>query len=991
MIRLKKCVSAVTAAAIMFTFVFPAQEARLPVYAAESDAKAQSGKMFIDEEELKKEVIKDFSQKMELKAENVTGSEPWNSDQTNGVANVVDGDYNTFFDGVEEGWVEIDLGSEVKVGVIGYAPRPGMQWRCEGGEFFGSNDGVAWTPIYQIGTVPPNGISYVCFNEFNGELASAPSYRYIRYEQMSKEGKECANIAEIEVFSLKDGFQFPDSLQSWVAYYEGKMEQKKAEGHSYTPESQDGFDRALAEAKALFGSADEAAKSEARNKMIEAFLALKEVFAFIKSELPTIAPAASLQQVLPTAISVQYEEENEPHEEGVAWSGLPGATVLGSVEVTGTLESGRIFTHDISLYDEKMVYFFDCNAGTSPSPYFNQLEDVLQDQLRNTAADQAYSEKTKAGYAGILGTDMEGKAGADMWSRGYQAKEGKDLEYAFHLEPGEYKAVGGYQDWDGVDRQMDMAVSVSWEGQTVELAAKEVTLPKGGRRQEDIAFSLDHEADVTITVGKSGENSPVLSWVAVMQETKYDKMDTDKELLAEAIRKAESLKKEDYTSQSWNSTSARRQRALDAAKEAKRSEILTQAQVDAAAAELVEALQGLVTVKSALEEGIKANTVAGSEQSKYTAASWEAYDAKLQAALALLEKETLTENEANKALKDLVAAKAALAYSDKTQLDAAISQAEQLKQEEYTQETWSVFAQKLTDAKKVQASKEASQAEVDAAKEGLMAARDALVTIKSVQEALKRDLEAVIKANTVADSEKGQYTEASWNAYKSVLEEAKGLLADGSLTAEDVAKMGQSLRDAKSNLEKKRVTKKNQAIRYSKSLQKAYGAKAFRLDAKVTVGDGRLSYRSSDKKVAVVDKNGKVTLKGSGVCTITATAAATALYNKKSVSISLKVTPKKPVLSSAKAVKGKKLAVKWKKVSKADGYLIQYALKKDFKGAKKIEVKKPGITSATMKGLKAGKKYYVRICAYKKVKINKKNTKLCSAWSAKKTSEKVKK
>ena len=104
MIRLKKCVSAVTAAAIMFTFVFPAQEARLPVYAAESDAKAQSGKMFIDEEELKKEVIKDFSQKMELKAENVTGSEPWNSDQTNGVANVVDGDYNTFFDGVEEGW-----------------------------------------------------------------------------------------------------------------------------------------------------------------------------------------------------------------------------------------------------------------------------------------------------------------------------------------------------------------------------------------------------------------------------------------------------------------------------------------------------------------------------------------------------------------------------------------------------------------------------------------------------------------------------------------------------------------------------------------------------------------------------------------------------------------------------------------------------------------------------------------------------------------------
>ena len=62
----------------------------------------------------------------------------------------------------------------------------------------------------------------------------------------------------------------------------------------------------------------------------------------------------------------------------------------------------------------------------------------------------------------------------------------------------------------------------------------------------------------------------------------------------------------------------------------------------------------------------------------------------------------------------------------------------------------------------------------------------------------------------------------------------------------------------------------------------------------------------------------------------------------------------------------KALKVKWKKVSGVTGYQIQYGLKKYFKNAKKVTVKKAATVSKTVKKLKAKKKYFVRIRAYKK-------------------------
>lgn len=98
-----------------------------------------------------------------------------------------------------------------------------------------------------------------------------------------------------------------------------------------------------------------------------------------------------------------------------------------------------------------------------------------------------------------------------------------------------------------------------------------------------------------------------------------------------------------------------------------------------------------------------------------------------------------------------------------------------------------------------------------------------------------------------------------------------------------------------------------------------------------------------------------------------------------------KIKVKKAKITSLK-VSRKKIKVKIKKVSGAKGYQIKYSTKKSFKKkyTKTITVRKP---KATLKKLKKGKKYYVKVRAYK-LDTNKK--KVYGKYSIVKRSKKVK-
>ncbi len=118
-----------------------------------------------------------------------------------------------------------------------------------------------------------------------------------------------------------------------------------------------------------------------------------------------------------------------------------------------------------------------------------------------------------------------------------------------------------------------------------------------------------------------------------------------------------------------------------------------------------------------------------------------------------------------------------------------------------------------------------------------------------------------------------------------------------------------------------------------------------------------IRYASSNEKVAAVSVSGHIIPKKCGKATITVRTKD----DKKRVTVI--VEPKKvgTALSSGKAGTMK---VSWEKQKGASGYVVEYALSRDFKkiaGRKRVSAKKG---KATIQGLVPGKKYYVRAKAY---------------------------
>ncbi|MFG6383104.1 MAG: MBG domain-containing protein, partial [Lachnospiraceae bacterium] len=168
------------------------------------------------------------------------------------------------------------------------------------------------------------------------------------------------------------------------------------------------------------------------------------------------------------------------------------------------------------------------------------------------------------------------------------------------------------------------------------------------------------------------------------------------------------------------------------------------------------------------------------------------------------------------------------------------------------------------------------------------------------------------------------------------------------------------------------------SITCKKTLYKvAYGTKPFKINAS---SKSKMTFTSSKPKIAAVNKDtGKVTIKNTGIATITIKAG------KVSKKVTIEVSPKKPSVKSAQAVKGKKLTVKWAKDKMASGYQVQVSTDKKFK--KDMKSKKISKTSYTFTKLKTGKKYYVRLRSYKESDKGL----LYGTWSKVKLSSKIKK
>ena len=331
---------------------------------------------------------------------------------------------------------------------------------------------------------------------------------------------------------------------------------------------------------------------------------------------------------------------------------------------------------------------------------------------------------------------------------------------------------------------------------------------------------------------------------------------------------------------------------------------------------------------------------------------------------------------------------------DRTGLQAVLATVPSEKEDAYTSTAWKNYKNVLTAARLKCADAMASQADLDQA---VLDVNEALSALENAKRGNKTVLTAMYHA--YASDVQGSYTADTWNAFCSALQNAKAVIDDQDAMQAEIDIALAALVSARNNLTIPAgsgntttvTTKADQQITVKDSYTKTAGDKAFTISAKLTAGNGTLQFASSDERVATVSSRGRVTVKGAGICKITVTATATANYHAKTAEILIKVNPKQAAVKSIKAAKGRKMTVKWAKDSSVSGYEIQYALKSNFKGAKKVTVKKASAASTTIKKLKAGRKYYVRVRAYKDGSVNGQTEKLYGAWSKAKKTSKIKK
>ena len=116
----------------------------------------------------------------------------------------------------------------------------------------------------------------------------------------------------------------------------------------------------------------------------------------------------------------------------------------------------------------------------------------------------------------------------------------------------------------------------------------------------------------------------------------------------------------------------------------------------------------------------------------YTADSWQVLEAALMDAITVLADETATQAQINAALEELSAAVEALVEAvrvDKTALAEAITQAQGLSQANYTAQSWQAMVAARTAAQGVYDDPDATQTQIDTARNNLTAAIIALVPV----------------------------------------------------------------------------------------------------------------------------------------------------------------------------------------------------------------------------------------------------------------------
>ena len=331
-----------------------------------------------------------------------------------------------------------------------------------------------------------------------------------------------------------------------------------------------------------------------------------------------------------------------------------------------------------------------------------------------------------------------------------------------------------------------------------------------------------------------------------------------------------------YTNATWNTF----QSALGNAQTTAANKNAKQAQVDAALAALNSAHSGLARTGQVNKTGLNAkiDAVKNTAKGDYTNASWNTFQGALSSAFSVTNSAGATQAQVDAAHLALNNAYSGLAFNpaNKTALGAKINAVKNTAKGNYTDASWNTFQSALTSAQSVAANASAAQAQVDAALAALNSAHSGLKLKVTVNKTALNN-----RINAVKNTAKGNYTDATWNAFQSMLSSAQSTAANTSATQAQVDAALVSLNAAFAGL--KLNQQKPQAV---SSTNVTLG---YRASQTLQVKGEGITWSGGNNYVSVNAKTGEITsLKSFGK---SGTAVITASNAVGDVKFNVKVQP----------------------------------------------------------------------------------------------------
>ena len=309
---------------------------------------------------------------------------------------------------------------------------------------------------------------------------------------------------------------------------------------------------------------------------------------------------------------------------------------------------------------------------------------------------------------------------------------------------------------------------------------------------------------------------------------------------------------------------------------------------------------------------------------------------------------------------------------DKAKLAAEIASVKDLKEADYTKESYADLKNALAKANTLKDKTDVSKAEIEDAIKDLNDAKDALVLQETADlEKAKENAANTLKdAAAIADAGQKDYEEASWKVFDAAYKALKNAPADADKAT--LESLTLALRNAQAALKKAETP----AVALDAPKVKAAKAKVTKTGVVVNVTVEAVKDAASyDVYRVVKGKATKVGATAAGKTTVKDKKAVKgASYYAVAVSKDGKAVSKAGAAVAVKLAKAPKIQkatagsknakLSWKKVKGAK--VVVYRSTKKNSGYKKVATTRKNATSVTnKKGLKAGKTYYYKIATIK--------------------------